>query len=357
MLDPTVIRQALKDKNVQAFLHLIRHGESNQTGAAYLLVNGGSHFSDSSKHPFGSLPTTEGGKAAGAYQFLPTTWARLAKAYPEDCADFGPAAQDFGAVALLLLRKALPNIIAGKIDDAIVQCRQEWTSLPGASENSGKTLAEFHQVYLQYGGSFEEQEQPSAPIEDRSTPAEQPKGPTMPLILALMPVLAQMLPQLASIFKPGVTPTDRAVGAAQAIADAVTQATGTTNLQSAIEKIQADPDAKHAASDAVNSIWFQITEVGGGVQTARAAVIQQASVPPYKNVAFLVTLLLLPAVYLVIYAVLLTPNYSEQLRTVVVTAIVLSLLGGITSYFYGTTLSSSKKDDTIAAQQQANQGV
>jgi hypothetical protein len=53
------------------------------------------------------------------------------------------------------------------------------------------------------------------------------------------------------------------------VADTVVQATQSTNLQDAIEKMTRDGTAVQSARDAVSEILPQLLDVGGGVETAR----------------------------------------------------------------------------------------
>jgi muramidase (phage lysozyme) len=74
--------QALFDHdNIKAFYAVVRRGESSLGPQAYTMVNGGGTFSDFSKHPYAGLSTKEGGRAAGAAQFIPSTWAEIAERY------------------------------------------------------------------------------------------------------------------------------------------------------------------------------------------------------------------------------------------------------------------------------------
>ena len=57
------LAESLKNTNVQAFLRVIRAGESSQDDSAYTVINGGSHFTDFSKHPWDGITTTLGAKA------------------------------------------------------------------------------------------------------------------------------------------------------------------------------------------------------------------------------------------------------------------------------------------------------
>lgn len=140
------------EPNVAAFLRVIRARESSQDDSAYTVLNGGAHFAGFTDHPFAGQRTPPA-KAAGAYQFIASTWGEVARKYA--LPDFSPQSQDAGAVARLIYRNALDDVRAGRIEDAIRKCRDEWTSLPGASESSGSwTMAKALAVYRQYGGTL-----------------------------------------------------------------------------------------------------------------------------------------------------------------------------------------------------------
>lgn len=91
--------------------------------------------------------------AAGAYQIIAPTWARLAQKL--GLQDFGPASQDAAAVELIRSRGALEDLKAGRFDAFVRKCREEWASLPGNSAKQGQhsfdTLAAW---FGQAGGEF-----------------------------------------------------------------------------------------------------------------------------------------------------------------------------------------------------------
>ncbi len=70
--------------------------------------------------------------------------------------------------------------------------------------------------------------------------------------------------------------------------------------------------------------------------------------PPMLDKVTGVTLALIPLVYLVVIAVLFLPGYSEQLRTVVVTAVLSGLLGAIYGYWLDSSAKEAKKDSPDA---------
>lgn len=129
----------LEDKNVQAFLALIRDTEGTAKGADPYRVYGGSaknQIKDLSKPDFKrwGFTQTDGKKntssASGAYQFLERTWNGLAKEY--GLTDFSPRSQDLGAIALLKQSGALDAIVKGDFDTAVKKANRTWASLPGS---------------------------------------------------------------------------------------------------------------------------------------------------------------------------------------------------------------------------------
>ena len=103
----------LGDSRVQALLATIRDKES---GSQYNLINGGSHFADYSAHPNVYNPATDS-TAAGAYQFIHSTWEAESKAL--GLPDFSPPAQDLAAVDLLSSLGAINKLLSGDVDGAI----------------------------------------------------------------------------------------------------------------------------------------------------------------------------------------------------------------------------------------------
>lgn len=129
----------LEDKNVQAFLALIRDTEGTAKGDDPYRVYGGSaknQIKDLSKPDFKrwGFTQTDGKKntssASGAYQFLERTWNGLAKEY--GLTDFSPRSQDLGAIALLKQSGALDAIVKGDFDTAVKKANRTWASLPGS---------------------------------------------------------------------------------------------------------------------------------------------------------------------------------------------------------------------------------
>ncbi|MGL4503878.1 MAG: hypothetical protein ACRC78_02625 [Planktothrix sp.] len=140
------------DPNITAFLKMIRVHEGTKDDDGYRRMFGGNLFSDYSDHPR-KLQTGSGitSDAAGAYQFLSTTWDSVAEAL--GLTDFSPANQDRGAIELIRRRGAYEDVIEGRINEALEKCSWEWASMPpGRYGQPSCSYEEAIDLYLSYGG-------------------------------------------------------------------------------------------------------------------------------------------------------------------------------------------------------------
>lgn len=97
-------------------------------GPQYNIMFGGGTFSDLSRHPDRVVRGTGvSSSAAGAYQFMPGTWAAVSKQV--GAKDFGPEAQDRAALALIRQRGVDPakDPITPQ---TVAKLAPEWASLP-----------------------------------------------------------------------------------------------------------------------------------------------------------------------------------------------------------------------------------
>lgn len=148
----------LEDRNLQAFLAMIRYAEGTSGPNGYRTLFGGGLFDSFDDHPRQFITATLGGQsitssAAGAYQFLMKTWddVRGILGLP----DFSPASQDRAAAFLIRRRGALADVYAGRFDVAIVKCNKEWASLPGSPYGQPvRTLSDLRRVYVASGGQI-----------------------------------------------------------------------------------------------------------------------------------------------------------------------------------------------------------
>lgn len=146
-----------EQKNIAAFLKMIRVSEGTAGPNGYRTLVGGGLFSDFTDHPRRLVTIISNGRpitssAAGAYQMLSRTWAGVKGRLM--LTDFSPSSQDRAAIELVRQRGALADVRAGRFADAIFKCRKEWASLPGAGYNQPEnSFASLFAAYVQAGGS------------------------------------------------------------------------------------------------------------------------------------------------------------------------------------------------------------
>jgi len=199
---------------------------------------------------------------------------------------------------------------------------------------------------------------PGAPISPQplSTPIpSSPRAPEAPMFPLLLPVILQMIPQLAGIFGKDGSKVAQVGQLAQAVSDALVQTTGAPNLQGAIEKMQADPAAKAAAATAVLqsppvAAMLEAGEAGGGgIAGARKAAAEAPAF--WKGAPFWISLLLLLIVYAILADVLFlhasnwTPTDRSQLLMLAV-----AVTSGVMGYFLGSSIGSARKTELTGGQ-------
>lgn len=133
MADVAELERALKNPNVRKMLDVIAGAE----GADYNTLFGGGKFNGYGAHPNvrAGFTETTGNKnvttAAGRYQFLNSTWGKVAKKY--GLKDFSPKNQDLAAIALIKGRGALGDVMKGDLNKAVGRLGGEWASLPSST--------------------------------------------------------------------------------------------------------------------------------------------------------------------------------------------------------------------------------
>jgi muramidase (phage lysozyme) len=136
---------------MKAFLWMIRWCEGTANPDGYRTLFGGRLFDSFADHPrqlirFKLKGVTYKSSAAGAYQFLRSTWDSLVKMYGYK--DFSPENQDAAAIQLIKGRRAYQDVLNGDIVTAIKKCNREWASLPGSPYGQPvKTMSECLRVY------------------------------------------------------------------------------------------------------------------------------------------------------------------------------------------------------------------
>jgi muramidase (phage lysozyme)/uncharacterized protein YciI len=355
MRDAIALAGLLDDANVKAFLAVIRAGEGTADAGGYSRHFGGAQFDNFNDHPRKAITAGLGrnqytSTAAGAYQFLARTWDGLVRQY--GFADFRPSTQDIAALALIDGRKALDDVLAGRVADAVRKCNREWASLPGSPYGQPtRTMAQALAVYVAAGGAMAPANESITVAADGSAePATTPKEATMPLPLiigALLPSIIEAIPKLGKLFGSGSEVAERNVKAAELAVTIVQEAVGARNAQEAAEMVAADPAAAQAAVAAVESRWYELTESGGGgIDGARKAdaVAVASGEPVWRSPSFLIAVGLLPLVYMIVANVvgILGAPLSDEVRSAIANGVVGLVLGGLIGYYYGQTTSRNR---------------
>lgn len=151
--------------NLTAFLLMLRACEGTNEASGYAALFGYTHSNDRtfhngfSMHPNIRYPFTQTdgqtnySTAAGAYQFLFSTWERLRLKL--NLPDFGPASQDAAATELIAEAGAMGDVKDGHLQDAIDKCCGTWASLPGSKYPQPTRSYKFaSNVYALSGGSL-----------------------------------------------------------------------------------------------------------------------------------------------------------------------------------------------------------
>ena len=116
----------------RALLNTIRFAEGTWKDGhdlGYRILYGGGQFQDLSRHPERVVVKRYSSAAAGAYQFLPTTWKEVALRL--DLPSFAPEHQDQAALHLVRKRGALAEIDRNGLTKAAMnRLAPEWASFP-----------------------------------------------------------------------------------------------------------------------------------------------------------------------------------------------------------------------------------
>lgn len=156
-------------QNVRAFLDMIAWAEGTSISPATkndgydVIVTGldglPEIFTDYSDHPFAngrpSKRINRAGltsNASGRYQFMLRHWAHYKAQL--SLPDFGPGSQDRWAIQLIREFRALDDVKAGRIRQAVARVASLWASLPGSNQAGQRmrSLDDCIRVYRAAGG-------------------------------------------------------------------------------------------------------------------------------------------------------------------------------------------------------------
>lgn len=148
--------QLLQQPQVRALLDTIRYAEGTPGEAGYRTKFTGAQFDPNKsgwRHPRRVMGSSSGYRsdAAGAYQFLSTTWDEVQKQL--GLSDFSPKNQDIAALRLIERRGALEPFLKGaKFGDVMNRLAPEWASLPTSQGRSfyGQPVKKLGDLYNYY---------------------------------------------------------------------------------------------------------------------------------------------------------------------------------------------------------------
>lgn len=166
----------------------------------------------------------------------------------------------------------------------------------------------------------------------------------LPFIPLAFQAVAEAVPSLIRLFGSSEV-SERNAKAAEVVVAAAKEATGARNEQELIETLKNDPAAAGLVNQAVKAIWHEISLDTSGIEGARKANAE--AVRPWMNPALWITILLLPLVYITVWLVL-TGDFTSEVKSMVVASIVSGLLSAVAGYWLGTSFSSSRKTEMAA---------
>lgn len=174
-----------------------------------------------------------------------------------------------------------------------------------------------------------------------------PKGQPMAPFLALaLPYLFDAVPKLLKTFTDdGVTVPQRNEQAIQIAVDVAKQALGAQNEQQLVDTLKVDPEAPAKVRTAIDASWAMITDASGAPEARKAdAEFVARGEPVYKSPSFLISIALLPVLYMVVGAVvgLFGQPFSDDVRSAIANGVVGLILGGLSGYYWGSTTTRNR---------------
>lgn len=185
-------------------------------------------------------------------------------------------------------------------------------------------------------------------------PAEEPKKEwkMSPLVIPAITALIDAIPNLLRIFKGDSKTVERNAKAVEVVSAVVKEVTGTTSVAAGVEEILSNPELRAKTEAAVQAKWYELSEVGGGIEAARKhdADFRAKGDSVWKSPSFIVALMLIPLVYIGMVSASLRlpifPDWPFEIRVAIVSSVIGMVLGGIVGYYFG--MMTSRNRATVA---------
>lgn len=177
--------------------------------------------------------------------------------------------------------------------------------------------------------------------------------PMLPFLAAAIPTLISSIPEFAKIFSKADV-AERNIEAVQKASELIISATGSPNLQAAVEAVQSDPEAVQKANDALRANRAEIVDLierlnameQGNIKAAREFNRAEPNVVGQFKFVHLLSLVLIAfsgagGVFVI------TGQFPAELKGGVVT---LMLIGGwtaVVNYWLGSSSGSDRKTDAL----------
>ena len=182
--------------------------------------------------------------------------------------------------------------------------------------------------------------------------------PVAPFLVAAIPALINALPEFAKIFnKPDVA--ERNVEAAVKASEIIMQATGSANVQEAVEKVQADPEVAAAANEALRfnraDLMDAIERINAMDQgNIKAARDYNATEPlmvnaPWLKLKFIHVLSLMFVGFSGAFVTVNWASLTPELKGAVITLMIIAGWNGVRDYWMGSSEGSARKTEMLRA--------
>jgi muramidase (phage lysozyme) len=362
------LRPFVGNANVQAFLRLIREGESSQEDRAYFMRWPGKTFDDLTKHPKIFEPGPNGpSSAAGAYQITWTTYNDFAPRLGVD--DFSRQTQDLIAVAIIHSENALLDVYEGRVVEAIQKLGGRWASLPSSTVGQPTVkLARLLEVYRAHGGTISQPAGPfpTAPSVSSGHPPEPaPAAPPSPESAMPLPVAAvaalgvELLKLLPFARKPEHAKAVEVIGPQLVAIAREVSGPATVNEQAAVETVQKNPTVQAAFVAKAVERWSDLAPAWEAEEKSRREAREfgehlMTTGPEWRQIGAGVLVGVLSLTIIVgggamFWSLMSSPQLDPGQKGLILGAL-LSVFSSTAAYWFGSSASSRIKDTTIADQ-------